>query len=112
VDFLSRINRSPERMPFHLARKKVPHLAEGRTVQPTAENALKFERFIFDVLPRAERWLVVETSRAEEFAPLKNADGADSPAAVKQALGDLAADWLGRAGVAVPRRPDGSAAVP
>jgi UDP-N-acetylglucosamine/UDP-N-acetylgalactosamine diphosphorylase len=113
VDFLSRVNRSAERIPFHLARKKVPHIdAQGRPVQPAAENALKFERFIFDVLPLADRWLVVETGRREEFAPLKNAEGADSPEAVRQALSDEAADWLQQAGVAVPRRPDGGAAVP
>jgi UDP-N-acetylglucosamine/UDP-N-acetylgalactosamine diphosphorylase len=113
VDFLSRVNRSAERIPFHLARKKVPHIdAAGRPVQPASENALKFERFIFDVLPLAERWLVVESSRREEFAPLKNAEGADSPQEVKQALSNQAADWLTRAGVRVPRRSDGAAAVP
>ena len=42
-------------------------------------NALKFERFIFDALPLAERWLAVETRRDEEFAPLKNATGPIRP---------------------------------
>ena len=100
-------------MPFHVARKKVPYLDEaGQTgAAASKENALKFERFIFDVLPLAERWAVVETSRREEFAPLKNATGADSPEAVKQAISDLAADWLEAAGVTVPKRPDGEAAV-
>src|SRR5262249_57346223 len=87
VGFLERMTRDPERLPFHLARKKVPHIDEaGRPVEPAAENGLKFERFIFDVLPAAERWAVVETTRAEEFAPLKNAGGEDSPATVEQAL--------------------------
>jgi UDP-N-acetylglucosamine/UDP-N-acetylgalactosamine diphosphorylase len=112
ADFLGRVTRGADRIPFHLARKKVPHVdAAGRPVQPATENALKFERFIFDVLPLAERWAVVEASRAEEFAPLKNAEGADSPAAVKQAISDLAASWLESAGVKVPRRPDRTAAV-
>src|SRR5262249_25503068 len=113
VDFLARVTRGQSQIPFHLARKKVPYLDEkGTLVKPGQENALKFEMFIFDVLPLAERWTVVETSRREEFMPLKNATGADSPQTVKQALGDLAADWLAQAGVAVPRQPDGSAAVP
>ena len=95
-------------LPFHVARKKAPYVDEsGRPVQPDKENALKFERFIFDVLPLAERWAVVETSRREEFAPLKNATGADSPEAVKQAISDLAADWLEAAGVTVPRTEGG-----
>jgi UDP-N-acetylglucosamine/UDP-N-acetylgalactosamine diphosphorylase len=113
VDFLARVTGERDRIPFHIARKKVPYLnAAGQVVQPEKENALKFERFIFDVLPLADRWTVVETSWAEDFAPLKNKEGADSPQAVEQALSNLAADWLTRAGVKVPRRPDGSAAVP
>ena len=108
VDFLGRVTQGADRIPFHLARKKVPHVEDA---QPEKENALKFERFIFDVLPLAQRWAVVEANRAEEFAPLKNAEGADSPAAVKQAIGDLAATWLESARIKVARRPDGSAVV-
>jgi UDP-N-acetylglucosamine/UDP-N-acetylgalactosamine diphosphorylase len=101
------------RIPFHLARKKVPYVNEsGQVAHPDRENALKFEMFIFDVLPLAQGWTVVETSRREEFAPLKNASGPDSPETVRQALSDRAADWLKQAGVKVPRRPDGSANVP
>ena len=96
-----------------MLRKKVPYLDEtGQHVQPAKENALKFEMFIFDVLPMAERWAVVETSRREEFYPLKNMTGLDSAEVVRQAISDLAADWLENAGVTVPRRSDGSSAVP
>jgi UDP-N-acetylglucosamine/UDP-N-acetylgalactosamine diphosphorylase len=113
VAFLERVVGGGARIPFHTARKKVPYLGpDGELVEPAKENALKFELFIFDVLPLAERWAIVETSRREEFMPLKNASGADSPETVRQAQSDLAADWLARAGVKVPRRPDGSAAVP
>ena len=112
LEFLARVTKGADRIPFHLARKKVPHVDDaGRPVQPTTENALKFERFIFDVLPLAARWTVVESSRAEEFAPLKNAEGADSSAAVQQAISDLTASWLETAGITVPRRADGTAAV-
>jgi UDP-N-acetylglucosamine/UDP-N-acetylgalactosamine diphosphorylase len=111
VEFLTRMTAGEGRLPFHVARKKAAYLDdEGRNVQPTKENALKFERFIFDVLPLAERWAVVETSRREEFAPLKNAAGADSPEAVKQAISDLAAGWLEATGAAIPKNPDGGAA--
>ncbi len=112
VDFLARLTADPESMPFHIARKKVPHIdSNGDKVEPQKENALKFERFIFDVLPAAKRWTLVETLRSEEFAPLKNATGDDSPATTEQAISDLAAEWITRAGGTVPRRPDGSAAV-
>jgi len=112
VEFLRRMVGEGVKIPFHVAKKKVPYLdAGGRVVQPAQENALKFELFIFDVLPLAETCTVVETSRCEEFVPLKNATGADSPERVRQAQSDLFAGWLGRAGVTVPRKADGSAAV-
>jgi UDP-N-acetylglucosamine/UDP-N-acetylgalactosamine diphosphorylase len=90
-------------LPFHVARKKVPYFdpAKGEIINPKTENALKFERFIFDVLPLCERWTAVATSRREEFAPLKNATGADSPDSVRLALIELAADWLTQAGAKV-----------
>jgi UDP-N-acetylglucosamine/UDP-N-acetylgalactosamine diphosphorylase len=110
VAFLERVTRGAERIPFHVAKKKVPHLDDkGQPVQPSRENALKFERFIFDVLPLAQRWALVEARREEEFAPLKNATGADSPETVRRALCNLAADWLARAGVEVPRDAEGNA---
>lgn len=104
VEFLKRVTGGGG-LPFHVARKKVPHWdpATGQAVTPAAENALKFERFVFDALPLAERWLVVETRREEEFAPLKNAAGADSPETVRRALVQLHAGWLEAAGAAVPR---------
>jgi UDP-N-acetylglucosamine/UDP-N-acetylgalactosamine diphosphorylase len=113
VDFLARVTAGDGMLPFHTAKKKVPYLDErGQTVQPAKENALKFERFIFDVLPLAERWLVVETSHREEFAPLKNAEGADSPKTVEAALTNLAADWLQRAGINVPQNNNREPSVP
>jgi UDP-N-acetylglucosamine/UDP-N-acetylgalactosamine diphosphorylase len=113
VDFLTSVTQSVTRLPFHLARKKVPYLDENANlVQPAQENALKFEMFIFDVLPMAERWTVVETTRREEFEPVKNATGPDSPATARQAISDLAAEWLEQAGAAVPRTPEGHTAFP
>src|SRR5262249_59447197 len=81
VDFVTRVTADGASLPFLLARKKVPFLdAGGNLVEEARENALKFEMFIFDGLPQAQRWTVVETSRREEFMPLKNATGPDSPA--------------------------------
>jgi UDP-N-acetylglucosamine/UDP-N-acetylgalactosamine diphosphorylase len=96
-------------LPFHRALKKVPCLDDaGQRVEPSEANAVKFERFIFDALPLARRWTMVETDRALEFEPLKNATGPDSPATVRQRMSDLHAGWLEHAGAVVARRPDGS----
>lgn len=101
--FLDRLVREGIELPVHKAIKKVPHLDEtGRRLEPTTENAVKYERFIFDVLPMASRALVVEASRDEEFCPLKNKNGDFSPDHVRASLSRLYAGWLRSAGVCVP----------
>lgn len=113
IAFLRRITQGGAQLPFHIARKKVPHVsATGEQVNPTKENALKFEMFIFDALPMADRWLVMESPRAEEFAPVKNAEGTDSPATARQAISNLAGAWLEQAGATVPRNRDGNVTAP
>lgn len=106
--FLERLMKEEASFPWHVAQKKVPFVdASGEVVQPSGVNALKFERFIFDVLPRAERWTVASITREEEFEPLKNATGADSPETVRAALTEKAARRLEEAGVQVPRMLNG-----
>src|SRR5262245_3033596 len=113
IEFLERVTRGEQRIPWHVAKKKVECLdAQGNLIQPKTENALKFEMFIFDVLPLAERWTIVPTTRRTEFEPLKNATGADSPESVRRALIALAGDWLEQAGVKVPRDAQGQPAFP
>jgi UDP-N-acetylglucosamine/UDP-N-acetylgalactosamine diphosphorylase len=102
VDFLRKITSEADRLPWHLARKKVPHLdANGQLVTPEKENALKFERFIFDILPQAERWTVLSTPREDEFAPVKNKDGVDSPDTSRAMMLAQSARWLREAGIEV-----------
>lgn len=97
--FLERMAESDLELPFHVALKKVPHIDKaGRPVEPAEPNAFKFERFIFDALPRAERTLVFEADRAREFNPVKNASGDDSPETARAALLRLYRGWLREAG--------------
>ena len=113
LSFLERLAGDGMKLPYHRTIKRVPYLDEnGQLVEPAEPNAIKFEMFIFDVLSMADRTLVMETDRKEEFEPLKNSSGENSPASVRQAMSNLFAGWLERAGVKVPCRPDGSAAVP
>jgi UDP-N-acetylglucosamine/UDP-N-acetylgalactosamine diphosphorylase len=91
-------------LPFHLANKKAPFLDdEGRLVEPATENAIKFEQFIFDLLPAARKALVVEVDEATHFAPLKNKPGEkrDTHEHVRTAMVALHTDWLQRAGAQV-----------
>jgi UDP-N-acetylglucosamine/UDP-N-acetylgalactosamine diphosphorylase len=68
------------RLRHHSALKKVPCLGDPSPAQP---NALKLEAFVFDVYPSApaERVALLEGVRSDDFAPVKNAEGAgrDSP---------------------------------
>ncbi len=103
LDFLERMVDRYDDLPFHIARKKVSHWdpERGERIEPDEANALKFERFIFDLLPHAERSLVVATSRTQEFAPIKNDCGYDSPETARQAMSERAIDWMRRSGAAV-----------
>jgi len=99
--FLARAANQADALPFHRASKKVPHVsASGEQVRPSEPNAVKFERFIFDLLPHARGAIVVEVDTQRCFAPLKNAPGAakDTPEAVRAQLLALHGEWLEQAG--------------
>ncbi len=101
---LERAYHSATALPFHVARKAVPHLdASGRRIEPREPNAVKFERFIFDLLPEALQAIVVEVDEARAFAPVKNAPGEarDTPETVQQQMIALHRGWLQSAGVDV-----------
>jgi len=103
-EFLRRAAAREDALPLHLAFKAVPALdADGVRRVPTAPNAIKFERFIFDLMPLARRVCVVEIEASEGFAPLKNPPGSagDAPEHVQAALVAHATRVLGRAGVGV-----------
>ncbi|MEQ8785707.1 MAG: UDPGP type 1 family protein [Pirellulaceae bacterium] len=104
VAFLERMLGREDALPFHRAHKKAPHVdQQGNLVEPETPNAVKFERFIFDLLPMAANALAVEGAKQEAFAPVKNADGApsDTPASAKQLMIDQHTRWLRAAGAEV-----------
>ena len=101
---LERAQEISSTLPFHVAKKKVPHLAVGgERVSPSEPNALKFERFIFDLLPEAQNPLVVEFAEDDCFAPLKNAAGApkDTKEYVQEFMFAQHRRWLEAAGASV-----------
>lgn len=98
-------DRTAFALPWHLAKKKVPHvdLDTGERVDPAEPNALKLESFIFDALPLADHSVLLETSRADEFSPVKNMTGIDSVETSRRDQNRRAAQWLETAGLAIPR---------
>ncbi len=104
VCFLTRMLSQSNALPFHLANKKVPYLDEtGRKIEPDQPNAIKFERFIFDLLPLAKNAIVVEAHKSESFAPVKNAkaESTDTAETSQRAMISLHQRWLREAGVSV-----------
>jgi UDP-N-acetylglucosamine/UDP-N-acetylgalactosamine diphosphorylase len=96
-------------LPWHRAIKKVPFVdpATGTRIEPAEPNAIKLESFVFDALHEAEGPIVLRTDRVEEFAPIKNATGEDSPATSKAIQCERAVRWLREAGIAVPLHANG-----
>lgn len=98
-DFLEYLMEDGIRLPLHQARKKVACIDPfGESVESEERDAIKFERFIFDALPLAERTLIVEGDRQREFNPVKNAEGNDSPKTSRAALSRIGRQWLQAAG--------------
>ena len=112
VDFIRKLTDHPlgSVLPWHRAVKKVPFVdpSTGQRTEPAAPNAIKLESFVFDALHEAEGPIVLRTDRVEEFAPIKNATGEDSPATSKALQSERAARWLREAGIAVPAHANGS----
>ncbi len=68
------------KLPYHSAFKKAKYIDKnGVIVVPEVPNAYKFEAFIFDAFERLDDMAIMRVKREEEFAPVKNAEGVDSP---------------------------------
>ena len=100
---LRRLSQAADRvLPLHASPKAIPVAGDdGLAVVPAAPNGWKLERFVFDGLRCAKRVGVVETGR-EEYSPVKNADGGESPATARRDLSALYRGWLAEAGIALP----------
>lgn len=105
VEFLARMADHADALPFHIAQKQQPFIdPQGRPISPRGANAIKFERFIFDLMPWAKNAIAVEVDAREHFAPLKNASeesDTDTPETVRRQLADLHRRWLRQAGALV-----------
>ncbi|MBP8911979.1 MAG: UDPGP type 1 family protein [Phycisphaerae bacterium] len=107
--FVEYLNTKGHTLPLHKAIKKIPHIdAQGRRIEPKEPNGVKLESFIFDAIPLADRSIILEIDRNEQFAPVKNAFGEDSAEVTRRMMVQRAALWLESAGIKVPRKADGS----
>ena len=87
-------------LPFHTAFKKIPFVDDtGAIVQPSTPNGYKFEQLVFDVLPQVNKTVTFMVGREDEFAPIKNASGKDSPEESTRIQSDLYKQWMIDAGL-------------
>ena len=76
-------------LPYHIAHKKASYIDEnGNLVVPEKPNAYKFESFIFDAFDMLDNMAILRVNRNEEFAPVKNAEGKDSPETARKLYED------------------------
>ena len=83
VDAIERMGSNP--LPYHIAFKKATYIDKnGNKVVPDGPNAYKFEAFLFDAFGELDDMAILRVKREEEFAPVKNASGVDSPETARE----------------------------
>lgn len=76
---------SKENLMYHSAHKKNSYVnEEGREIIPEEPNSYKFESFIFDAFEFFDDIAILRGRREDDFAPVKNKEGADSPKTAKE----------------------------
>ena len=104
VAFVGAVAADADRiLPYHASPKKIPRVDEqGLTVVPDEPNGYKLERFVFDALPAARAVAVLEIRREEEYSPIKNASGGESPETARRDLVACYRRWLEAGGIPLP----------
>lgn len=83
LDFLREI--ADVGLPYHTAFKKTAYIDNsGNEIKPDEPNAYKFEMFLFDAFAFLDNIALLRVKREEEFAPVKNKTGEDSPETARE----------------------------
>jgi len=108
IEFLDAIRAEGKSLPFHIVERATPYIDKaGRRVRPKTLNSFRFEQFIFDLIPLAERTAILEVAREEEFSPIRNAAGPDSLESARRDIAALHGRWLRAMGADIPLGEDG-----
>ena len=83
IEAIERVSKEP--LIYHSAFKKNSYIDEnGKEVIPQEPNSYKFESFIFDAFEFFDDIAILRGKREDDFAPVKNKDGVDSPRTAKE----------------------------
>jgi len=103
IDFIEKVYREGEPLPYHAVVKKVSYIDEnGKMINPEENNAIKFESLIFDLLKYVKKSVIMEVIREDEFSPIKNMEGENSPTTARQDMVNLFGRWLRNMGISIP----------
>jgi UDP-N-acetylglucosamine/UDP-N-acetylgalactosamine diphosphorylase len=98
--FIKSLNDHGFALPYHCANKEVETLNSDGSAKSV--EVWKFETFVFDAIQLAARTCCMEVDRSEEFSPVKNKSGPDSPSTARESMINLHKNWLRDAGVNLP----------
>ena len=83
IDAIEKISKEP--LIYYSAFKKNSYIDEnGKEVIPEEPNSYKFEAFIFDAFELFDDIAILRGKREDDFAPVKNKEGVDSPKTAKE----------------------------
>ena len=83
IEAIEKISKEP--LIYHSAKKKNTYLDEnGNEIIPKEPNSYKFEAFIFDAFEFFDDIAILRGKREDDFAPVKNKEGVDSPRTAKE----------------------------
>lgn len=83
IDAIEKISKEP--LIYHSAFKKNSYINEdGKEIIPEEPNSYKFEAFIFDSFELFDDIAILRGKREDDFAPVKNKEGVDSPKTAKE----------------------------
>ena len=83
IDAIEKISKEP--LIYHSAFKKNSYInEEGKEIIPEEPNSYKFEAFIFDSFEIFDDIAILRGKREDDFAPVKNKEGVDSPKTAKE----------------------------
>ena len=83
IDAIEKISKEP--LIYHSAFKKNAYIDEnGKEIIPNEANSYKFEAFVFDSFELFDDIAILRGKREDDFAPIKNKEGVDSPKTAKE----------------------------
>jgi len=83
IDAIEKVSKEP--LIYHSAFKKNSYLDEEENeIIPEEPNSYKFESFIFDAFEFFDDIAILRGKREDDFAPVKNKEGVDSPKTAKE----------------------------